>query len=182
MTVWTKRCEDADQEQLNPFVGLAEVLFGAIIAVLLSLWAVWSMLPIDVVPIDARDELGTVERIVSDKELRFASGKAEPESDEGLAEIVSLVGEMVEKGYTRIRVEGHTDNVPISSVRFPSNWELSAARAIWMARRLEESLGPARAKSVVIEAIGYGDRVPIATNASFEGRRRNRRLSLKFER
>jgi chemotaxis protein MotB len=71
-----------------------------------------------------------------------------------------------------IRVEGHTDNVPISTDRFPSNWELSAARAASVVRLFEEQgIEPSR-----LAAVGYGEHFPEADNATAEGRNRNRRV------
>ena len=87
----------------------------------------------------------------------------------------------------RIRVEGHTDNIPIGSVRFPSNWELSAARAIWLAKEIEQHLnahGIAIGRNgVLVEAIGYADRFPRPgnDNATEEHRRLNRRIEIVFE-
>jgi len=74
----------------------------------------------------------------------------------------------------RIEVEGHTDNVPIRTSRFPSNWELSAARAIAVVRHLRAAgLAPGRLK-----AVGYGENRPVAPNATAKGRARNRRVAI----
>jgi chemotaxis protein MotB len=74
-----------------------------------------------------------------------------------------------------IRVEGHTDNVPISSRAFPSNWELSTARATNVVQYLtkQDEFDP-----VNISATGYGEYRPIADNSSDEGRKKNRRVDL----
>jgi chemotaxis protein MotB len=74
-----------------------------------------------------------------------------------------------------IRIEGHTDNLPISSSDFPSNWELSAARATNVVRFLlkEDGLPPDK-----ISEAGYGEFRPIATNDSEAGRSRNRRVDI----
>ncbi len=73
----------------------------------------------------------------------------------------------------RISVEGHTDNVPIRT-RFPSNWELSAARASGVVRLLiQQGLDPSK-----LSAVGFGPEQPIADNATREGRSRNRRIEL----
>lgn len=72
----------------------------------------------------------------------------------------------------RIHVEGFTDNVPINTPRFTSNWELSGARATTVVRRLEsKDVDPTR-----LAAIGYGEHQPIADNATVEGRAKNRRV------
>jgi chemotaxis protein MotB len=75
-----------------------------------------------------------------------------------------------------VRVEGHTDNMPIHTDRFPSNWELSAARAIAVVRYLQErGVDPA-----VLGAAGYAEFQPIASNDSPEGRAQNRRIEISL--
>ena len=73
-----------------------------------------------------------------------------------------------------VSVEGHTDNLPIRTPRFPSNWELSSARAISVVRYL--SL--AGVETSRLRAVGYGDTRPLADNDSAEGRAANRRVEL----
>lgn len=76
-------------------------------------------------------------------------------------------------GY-HIRVEGFTDNVPISTPTYPSNWELSAARAASVVHLLmKEGVSPER-----MAAVGYGEHRPIANNTTEAGRARNRRVVL----
>ncbi len=73
-----------------------------------------------------------------------------------------------------IQVEGHTDNIPINSVQFPSNWELSSARATSILRRfISHGIDPKR-----LTAIGYGEYRPIAENDTEEGRGKNRRVDI----
>lgn len=74
-----------------------------------------------------------------------------------------------------IQIEGHTDNVPIHTARFPSNWELSAARALAVLRYLENRkiLDPQR-----LSAVGYGQYHPIVPNDTAENRRLNRRVDI----
>lgn len=73
-----------------------------------------------------------------------------------------------------ITVEGHTDNIPIYTERYPSNWELASARATSVVRYLiDEGIESGRLK-----AVGYADTRPIATNSSEEGRAKNRRVTL----
>ena len=76
-----------------------------------------------------------------------------------------------------LSVEGHTDNVPIKTSRFPSNWELSTARASSVARELIHNGVPADR----IRAIGYADTQPRASNDTAEGRNRNRRVTFVLE-
>lgn len=74
-----------------------------------------------------------------------------------------------------LRVEGHTDNLPISNERFPSNWELSTARATRVVRFLAETqaIDPRR-----LSAVGFGEYRPLVPNTSDENRALNRRVDL----
>lgn len=74
----------------------------------------------------------------------------------------------------RVRVEGHTDSTPIATDRFPSNWELSAARAAAVVRELVELGVPPEA----LAAVGRGPFVPLADNETPEGRAQNRRIEI----
>ena len=74
----------------------------------------------------------------------------------------------------QISVEGHTDNRPIATARFPSNWELSVGRAIAVVRQLERQ-GIAISR---MRAVGYADTQPMESNATSEGRAANRRVEL----
>ncbi|HEY8100854.1 MAG TPA: flagellar motor protein MotD [Burkholderiaceae bacterium] len=76
-----------------------------------------------------------------------------------------------------IKVEGFTDNIPISTAQFPSNWELSGARASSVVRLFIEN-GVAAGK---LTAIGYAEQRPVADNATPEGRMRNRRVAITIE-
>ncbi|MRD73095.1 flagellar motor protein MotD [Rhodocyclus tenuis] len=76
-----------------------------------------------------------------------------------------------------IIIEGHTDNVPISTQQFPSNWELSAVRATTVLRLFTDvGVTPDR-----LTAIGYGDTRPVEPNLLADGRARNRRVSILIE-
>ncbi|GAB1235309.1 flagellar motor protein MotD [Ferrigenium sp. UT5] len=73
-----------------------------------------------------------------------------------------------------VEVEGYTDDLPISTVQFPSNWELSSARASSVVRLfIEQGIGADRLK-----AIGHADNAPLASNDTAEGRARNRRVTV----
>jgi chemotaxis protein MotB len=74
-----------------------------------------------------------------------------------------------------VRIEGHTDSVPIHTSKFRSNWELSAARAIAI---MEVMSGRFEIDSQRLAIAGYADTVPVAQNDSLEGRARNRRVDL----
>jgi len=74
-------------------------------------------------------------------------------------------------------VEGHTDNIPISNVLFPSNWELSGVRASSVVRLfIDNGVDPRR-----LTATGYADQRPIADNSTPDGRQRNRRVAITIE-
>jgi chemotaxis protein MotB len=107
------------------------------------------------------------------EQLFFDSGRAALK-DSGKA-VLGKVGEAL-KGYEDkiIRVVGHTDNVPIATSQFPSNWELSAARATTVVRFLQASgIPPER-----MTASGRGEYSPIAPNDDADGRRKNRRIEI----
>jgi len=108
--------------------------------------------------------------------VSFASG-----SDRLLPDFTVILEELVRMANDipgrEIRIEGHTDNVPIRTARFPSNWELSAARAVAVLRYLYTSgVDPAR-----LSAVGYGEFRPIASNETDAGRRENRRIVVYLE-
>jgi chemotaxis protein MotB len=76
-----------------------------------------------------------------------------------------------------VLVEGHTDNIPINTLRFPSNWELSSARASSVVRLfIDSGVAPER-----LTAAGYADQRPVASNTSDVGRARNRRVAIMIE-
>ncbi len=90
--------------------------------------------------------------------------------------LLSLLAEVLGKFPVPIQVEGHTDNVPIHTPAFPSNWELSAARAATVARLLSRhGVAPQR-----LAATGYGETRPVASNDRAEGRAENRRVVLRI--
>jgi chemotaxis protein MotB len=106
----------------------------------------------------------------------FESGRAELKAEglpllEELALVLTSMGEDV----TGIRVEGHTDNVPIHTAQYPSNWELSAIRATMVARVLGELYGVPIKK---LSAAAYAEQRPIADNLTPETRARKRRVEL----
>lgn len=108
-------------------------------------------------------------------DVLFNSGEAilEPK---GYGELQKVVPFLLESDY-RITVTGHTDNVPISTDRFPSNWELSSARAGSVVRYFE-SQGVSSARLV---ATGHAETRPLAENDTIEGRAKNRRVELILE-
>ncbi len=110
------------------------------------------------------------------EEILFASGSATIK-DAGLkvlARVSDIVKDVEDKD---IQVEGHTDNVPISSRlkdKFPSNWELSTARAATVVRFLRDQGVPGEK----LAAVGYGPFQPVASNDTAEGRAKNRRIQI----
>ncbi len=106
----------------------------------------------------------------------FDSGKADlkPEA----LQILQFLGDLLNKpefAERHIRVEGHTDNVPINTVRFPSNWELSSGRAASVIRYYVENTG---FKADRFTASGYGEHYPVASNDTSQGRALNRRVDV----
>ncbi|MFN3830097.1 MAG: OmpA family protein [Tepidimonas ignava] len=121
-----------------------------------------------------RREDGLIFRIPS--EVLFSAGEAEL-TPAGRAVIDRLLPTINRLPDYTIVVEGHTDNVPIQTVRFPSNWELSAARAGSVVRHLEaRGINPTR-----LRATGYADTRPIAPNDTPANRALNRRVEITLE-
>ncbi len=85
---------------------------------------------------------------------------------------------IAKKGPFSITVEGHTDNVPVSLPKFPSNWELSTSRAVNVLRYLIEQGGISAER---LTAVGFGQYHPVASNDTTEGREKNRRIEILFE-
>ncbi len=122
------------------------------------------------------EKRGLVIRVLTD-DLLFASGKASLDSraDSLLGEIGALLN--VDQTHP-IDVEGNTDDVPIHSALFPSNWELSTARASTVVRFLISSgVSPHR-----LIATGNADQHPVASDATTTGRARNRRVEIVLRR
>ncbi|MBF8668065.1 flagellar motor protein MotD [Pseudomonas putida] len=108
--------------------------------------------------------------------LLFGSGDAMP-SDQAFA-IIEKVAGILKPFANPVHVEGFTDNLPIRTAQYPTNWELSSARAASIVRLLAmEGVNPARMASV-----GYGEYQPVASNDTAEGRARNRRVVLVISR
>lgn len=93
-------------------------------------------------------------------------------------EVILYIGEALKKAEfinKNIRIEGHTDNDPINTPKFPSNWELSVLRATNVLRLLEEEKN---IESHRLSASGYGPTRPIAPNDSAENKAKNRRVDI----
>jgi chemotaxis protein MotB len=108
--------------------------------------------------------------------ILFDAGKAEVKKGgiEILGKVVSILKDMSDKS---IRIEGHTDTMQISRAsaqRYPTNWELSAARAVNVARFLQDQgIDPGN-----LSAVAYGEWKPVATNDTAEGKAKNRRIEI----
>ncbi len=108
--------------------------------------------------------------------LLFPSGDAVP--NEAAFEIIDKIAKILAPYENPVHVEGFTDNIPINTSLFPTNWELSASRAASIVRMLAmDGLDPSR-----LAAVGYGEFQPLADNATAEGRGRNRRVVLVVSR
>ena len=118
------------------------------------------------------DRRGLVITLLSDKSY-YDSGSAElrPQTMRILDEIATFL----RRNDNLIRVEGNTDDVPIATAAFPTNWELSTARAVNVVRYLHEhdAISPTR-----LSAAGYGEFHPRTTNATDDSRQQNRRVDV----
>jgi chemotaxis protein MotB len=85
------------------------------------------------------------------------------------------IADVLDKIPYAVRVEGHTDNIPIRTRRFPSNWELSVARAVSVVKYFVEvsNINPQR-----LSAVGYGESRPVAENDTLSNRAKNRRVEI----
>ncbi|MDC3248616.1 OmpA family protein [Porticoccaceae bacterium] len=127
-------------------------------------------------------EAGAVELVLQDENLivrlasqgSFVSGSANVQ--DGFRGLLTKIGSTLSLSEGRIRVEGHTDNVPIAfSDRFTSNWDLSSARSSSVAAVLIQEVGLNQERVIVA---GLADSRPLESNDSAEGRSRNRRIEV----
>ncbi len=127
----------------------------------------------DNVSLDATED-GIIIRI--DSPILFDLGKAElkPAS----FPILDKILEMTQKWPNSIRIEGHTDNLPIHNSKFPSNWELSTARALSVLRYF---LNYGKIEPQRLAAVGYGEYHPLVPNNSIKNRAKNRRVEIYIE-
>ena len=122
------------------------------------------------------------DRFVLQSEVIFKSGSAKIESQgikklEEITKILISITNKIPKNINwLIQVEGHTDNVPISTKEFPSNWELSTARAIAVAKIMMKN----GLSSNKINVAGYGEYKPLLENNNSTNREKNRRIELKL--
>ena len=129
---------------------------------------------------EVKEEINSVQILSRRNELvlRLSDGFLFESGNDSLEErarrvIARLAAELRERSLY-IRIEGHTDDRPIHTARFRSNWDLSTARATAVVARLAaEGIAPER-----LSAAGYGEFHPVASNATDEGRKQNRRVDL----
>ena len=116
-------------------------------------------------------ERGLVVHVVESALFQEGSSDLQPRA----MEVLDLIAEHIIDLPNHVRVEGHTDDRPINTARFPSNWELSSARATEVVRYLIDNyhFSPDR-----ISALGYGEFRPVRPNNSIENRAQNRRVDI----
>lgn len=122
--------------------------------------------------IDVKRETRGVVITVADKYF-FESGSADLKDDS--REVLDKIASVLLDNPNMIRIEGHTDNIPIHNDKFDSNWELSSSRAINVVKYFIDAhnIKPDR-----ISAIGYAENKPVASNDVPEGRAKNRRVDI----
>ena len=127
--------------------------------------------------VEARRGEGDEIRLTLDQQILFSAGSVSIRESGRVALV--RVAEVIGQRYRgrEIHVEGHTDNAPPVKVkaRYPTNWELSTARASVVLRALLDTgaVDPRR-----VAAVGYADQRPVADNATDDGKRQNRRVEV----
>ena len=123
------------------------------------------------------------DRFVFQSEVLFPSGAAEmtPQGREQIVRLAAtlraIAGTIPENINWILRVDGHTDSIPIATAQFPSNWELSSARATSVVKLLiEQGIAPER-----LAAAGFGEFQPLESGSDPASRARNRRIELKLD-
>ena len=108
----------------------------------------------------------------------FASGQAELQDE--IRPTINRIADIISKTAKtdKIIVAGHTDSVPISTLKFRSNWELSSSRAVSVVHQILES---SKIEKHRVEAVGHGDSHPVAENNTTENRALNRRVEIRIE-
>lgn len=117
-------------------------------------------------------------KIVLTNKILFNSGEAVLKKES--KSVISAISQLINDVKNPIQINGYTDNIPISTFQFPSNWELSSARAISVLKQIlqaNNSLNPE-----IFSATGYGEHHSISTNETKIGREKNRRVEIIIER
>lgn len=115
-------------------------------------------------------------QVVLENQILFDSGSADIHP-KGWAVLDKIIDTAIQSTHT-VRVEGHTDDIPIATERFPSNWELSTARAVRVVRYIADS---GKIEPYRLSAVGYADAKPVVPNDTPENRARNRRVEFILE-
>lgn len=111
--------------------------------------------------------------IMLNNQILFESGSTTPSMQ--AEAIIGDISEILLANNNPVQVEGFTDNIAIQTTQYPSNWELSSARAIAMVKLFtQQGISPKR-----LSAVGYGEFQPIATNETEQGRALNRRIVIR---
>jgi chemotaxis protein MotB len=119
----------------------------------------------------SQDERGVIVHLA--EELLFASGSATLKQSSLTS--LAMLTRILKTIPNEIRIEGHTDDVPIHTAAFPSNWHLSVARAVSTGEYLTARLGLPPEK---ITMVGFADQKPLVPNTSAENRAKNRRVDV----
>ncbi|MEG0371165.1 MAG: OmpA family protein [Clostridium sp.] len=90
-------------------------------------------------------------------------------------EMISKIGKILKDMPNYIRIEGHTDNIPIKNSEFSSNWRLSSVRA---SNIVEVLIAESKITPTKISALGYGENRPVASNSTVDGQSKNRRVDI----
>jgi chemotaxis protein MotB len=123
----------------------------------------------------------TLQLVYDDRGLviRFSANKLFDPGDEAVKPefrpLITKIGKVVSASNRLIRVEGHTDSNPPNNPKFPTNWELSAARASWIVRFMKAQH---KIPTKRLSAAGYADGQPLASNKTTEGQAKNRRVEI----
>ena len=114
-------------------------------------------------------------KITITDQVLFRSGRAKLRVEN--QRLLKELGSVIKATPVPIRIEGHTDDIPISTERYPSNWELSADRALAVLHFFQSEVGISPER---ISAVGYGEFKPVADNATEKGRALNRRVEIRL--
>lgn len=116
--------------------------------------------------------------IIVTNEILFNSGEAKLKTD--IQDVLKSITFFIQDMPNPVVINGHTDNVPIATSAFPSNWELSTARAVTVLKEMLEA--NKRINPSNLSAAGYGEYQPIADNATEDGKQKNRRVDILIKR
>lgn len=138
------------------------------------------------------DETNGILRLPEELLFRTSEAKLQPAGEGAIALLAKEMLPVARKGcgdsplkWEAIYIEGHTDNIPIKTAEFPSNWQLSSSRAISTFNALILSQPDLQTlqnhqQKAVMGISGYGEQRPVADNATDEGRQKNRRIDIRF--